>query len=74
LLEEELMMSSTIHQYWTFGFSLGSTSSIHDPDSALRTRFHGLQFHQLLHWAMSKNRGLIMSSWKHYANENVGRR
>ncbi|CAK9867304.1 unnamed protein product [Sphagnum jensenii] len=47
------MMSSTIHQYWTSGFFLGSTSSIHDPDSALRTRFHGLQFHQLSHWAVN---------------------
>ncbi len=28
----------------------------------------------LMHWAVSKDRGLIMSSWKHYANENVGRR
>jgi hypothetical protein len=67
LLEEELMMCSTIHQYWTSGFFLGSTSSINDPASALRTRFHGLQFHQLSHWAVSKDRGLIMSSWKHYA-------
>jgi len=74
LSEEKLTMSSTIHQYWTFGFFLGSTSSIHDPDSALRTRFHGLQFHRLSHWAVNKDRGLIMSSWKHYANENVGRR
>ncbi|CAM6012995.1 unnamed protein product [Sphagnum balticum] len=46
-------MSSTIHQYWTSGFFLGSTSSIHDPASALRTRFHGLQFHQLSHWAVN---------------------
>ncbi|CAK9210174.1 unnamed protein product [Sphagnum troendelagicum] len=30
-----------------------STSSIHDPDSALRTRFHGLQFHQLSHWVVN---------------------
>jgi hypothetical protein len=50
LSEEELMMSSTIHQYWTSDFFQGSTNSIHDRDSALKTRFHGLQFHRLSHW------------------------
>jgi hypothetical protein len=28
LSEEELMMSNTIHQYWTSGFFQGSTSSV----------------------------------------------